>query len=186
MSSIRSKGPVVIAAALVFALPAAGLAQEEAPGAEPAAADAEADASADSGRHPHQLSAGVGLMICGFGVSSGGCGEPLWVSIPLMYRYRVNDYFAAGVGAMVQILGGGIPAGGGLRAGVRLYALPDWLYFQVDVFAGYPFLFTLAPGIGHSFRITDSFAIFVENEVLLWFFDFWGAWQPVLGVEYRF
>jgi len=135
----------------------------------------------------HQISAGVGMMLCGFGGDWSGCNVPGWLNVPVVWRSRINEHLAAGVGFMVQVFYEEIPVGGGLRGGLKVYAAKDWLYFQLDVFAGYPYFVLLHPGIGHAFKLTDRFALFIENEIILWVIpDWWAFWQPLIGAEVRF
>jgi hypothetical protein len=143
----------------------------------------------------HQFSGGFGMPICAFAVGSewsgAGCvsSELLWFNLPFMYHYRVNDWFAAGGGLMVNIFafGGFGMVGAELMGGVRFYALPDYIYFDLRILLGYPYFFAFMPSLGLSLPLTDSVSLFLENQVpMLFVAGLIGFWQPVLGVEFKF
>jgi len=142
----------------------------------------------------HSISAGVGVPICAFGaiedMAGSSCisGDFLWFNVPIVYRYRVNDWFAAGGGLMLNIFAGGDVGamGGELVGSLRFYAVPEYLYFDADILLGFPFFFSIAPSLGLAVPI-GSVSIFLENQVPLMFIGgVLGFWQPVLGVEFRF
>ncbi len=77
--------------------------------------------------------------------------------------------------------------GGHIIGEIRVYAIPDWLYFNLDVTLGFPLVFSLSPSMGHSFAITDKVHLFLENQfTLMVFAGVYGYWQTVLGVEIPF
>jgi len=147
-------------------------------------------------RPKHQISAGVGLPLYAVAQSAylNGVGfivdDLVFVNVPLKYRYRPNERLAFGAGLTLNILYLSPElnlVGGEITGGIDVYAVPDWLSFGVEFMLGFPFLFALAPSMGHSFPITDSFKIFLKNEVVLMFLGGVIAfWQPILGLEYRF
>lgn len=80
---------------------------------QPAYATVAAVPEMESARAVHQFQVGVGIPICGFGAfdlgdsteSGSACvsDEFLWLNIPVVYRYRISDYLAAGGGLMFNI-----------------------------------------------------------------------------------
>jgi hypothetical protein len=144
----------------------------------------------------HQLQLGLGFFACAFSSGAWGSGSAciaddfLIMSIPVVYRYRINDYLAAGGGAMIHVfsLGEyGTLAGGELMGSFRAYAVPDWLYFEANVLFGFPLWFSVMPTVGVSIPL-GFLSIYFENQFPLWFFgdQVTGFWQPVLGVELFF
>ena len=143
----------------------------------------------------HQFQVGLGFWACAFmsgafGSASGCIADDFLVmSIPIVYRYRINDYLAAGGGAMLHFfnLGDyGWLGGGELMGSFRAYAIPDWLYFEANILFGFPLWFSVMPGIGVSIPL-GMLSIYFENQFPLWFFGgVNGFWQPTLGVEFFF
>lgn len=144
----------------------------------------------------HQISVGAGLPLYAVtnSIYLNGAGfivdDLFFMNIPLEYRYRPNERVAFGAGLTLNIIYLSSQmnlVGGEITGGIDVYALPDWLSFGLDFMLGFPFLFALAPSMGHGFSITDSFKIFIKNEIVLMFLGGVIAfWQPILGVEYRF
>ncbi|MBN1770639.1 MAG: hypothetical protein JXB32_05210 [Deltaproteobacteria bacterium] len=152
----------------------------------------------DSGRPSHQLSVGVGVPLVLFGAfdfgdtsASGGywiSDEFLWINLPIVYRYRINDYLAAGGGLMFNIfaVGGYGAVGAELMGSFRAYAIPDWLYFEANILLGFPLVFSIMPSVGVAIPL-GSVSIFLENQIPLFFFGgVFGFWQPTIGVEFAF
>ncbi|MBI5498883.1 MAG: hypothetical protein HY907_01460 [Deltaproteobacteria bacterium] len=152
-------------------------------------------APAEEYRPVHQLSVGVGAFVCAFGATQWGSGsacisdEFLMLSFPVIYRYRINDYLAAGGGLMIHVFNipeFGFLAGAEGVGSFRAYAVPDWLYFEANILFGFPVLFAFMPSVGVSIPL-GPLSIFFENQVPLFFFGgVTGWWQPVLGVEFAF
>ena len=166
---------------------------------QPAYATVAVGPETESGRPVHQLSAGIGvpLVVFGafdFGDEGSGSGaawvsdEFLWVNIPIVYRYRINEYLAAGGGLMFNIfaVGGYGAVGAELMGSFRAYAIPDWLYFEANILLGFPLIFSFMPSVGVAIPL-GPVSIFFENQVpLLFFGGVFGFWQPVIGVEFAF
>lgn len=141
----------------------------------------------------HSVSVGAGLPVCGFAkgaVHGAGCirtSEPFfWLDLPVKYHRRVNRRFEWAVGAMASLIyvmgAGGIT--GHVLADVKLYAVPDWLYFRLRVIIGIPLLFALGPAMGHDFKISKRISIYLENQfTIMAVTGVYGFWQPLLGVK---
>ena len=151
-------------------------------------------------RYEHQLSFGFGLPICMF-VRGSAFGEEfedttcigeelLWMNIPIMYRRRFNDWFAAGGGVTLNLFPRGAPykVGGTLRGGVRVYFFPDYIYFNLDFLLGFPMIDAIVPAVGIQIPFNEKVGLTLENEVSFTFLKdtIVGFWQPVLGLEFRF
>ena len=143
----------------------------------------------------NQISVGIGLPLCAFGASGdfagGSCisNDFLWFNIPVMYRRRISPHFAAGGGIMVNIVNaeGFTGAGGELMGGIRVYALPDFLFFDVNIMLGFPMIFALVPAIGTSIPLGKSFALAFKAEAPIMFLGgVFGFFQPVVKAEIRF
>jgi hypothetical protein len=165
---------------------------------QPAYATVAVGPEMDTGRPAHQLSVGVGVPLVLFGAfdfgdasASGGywvSDEFLWVNIPIVYRYRINDYLAAGGGLMFNIfaVGGYGAVGAELFGSFRGYAIPDWLYFEANILLGFPLVFSFMPSVGVAIPL-GGVSIFFENQIPLFFFGgVFGFWQPTIGVEFAF
>jgi hypothetical protein len=147
-------------------------------------------------RKPTFLSIGVGAPLCGFarGVVDGlGCvwGTEgfYWGNLSIKYHLRVSQRFSVGGGitASVITLEGLAIVGGHVSGDFRVYAVPDYLYFKLDVHVGFPMVLGLAPAMGHAFRIGDRVNIFIENQfIMVVFAGVYGFWQPILGVDVKF
>ncbi|MBI5486703.1 MAG: hypothetical protein HY905_05180 [Deltaproteobacteria bacterium] len=152
-------------------------------------------APAEEYRPANQISVGAGAFVCAFGATQWGSGSTcingdfLILSFPVMYRYRINDYLAAGGGLMIHVFNipeFGVLAGAEGVGSFRAYAVPDWLYFEANILFGFPVLFAVMPVVGVAVPL-GSVSIFFENQVPLFFFGgVTGWWQPVLGVEFAF
>ena len=147
----------------------------------------------------HQLQAGIGVPICYFaGVDSFGTAsscvndEFLLLNIPIVYRYRINDWMAAGGGLMLNIFALGSVGAFGIElvGSFRFYALPDWVYIDANILLGFPWV-TFMPSIGVAIPL-GPVSIFLENQIWLSYLyalgssAFFGWWQPTIGVEFFF
>ena len=158
------------------------------------------DGPAGQGRS-NQLSFGLGMIVAG-AVSIGGASgvgvlppSVLWFDLPLMYRHRVNSYFAGGGGLILSLASVGdgsggsrtFLAGGELVGTIRAYFVPDWFYFDLSVMVGYPFLYAISPGIGLSIPMGDTVSLYLNNEFEMTFLGvFVGVYKPTIGLEFRF
>ena len=143
----------------------------------------------------HSISVGFGAPICGFAVGAingSGClktSEPFfWGNLPIKYHRRVNKRFAWAVGLMPSFIYLAEVAGlvGHIVGDFRVYAVPDWLYFKLDIFMGFPLIFALGPAVGHSFKISKKVSLYLENQfIVMAVAGVYGMWQPILGVDIK-
>jgi hypothetical protein len=144
----------------------------------------------------HNLSVGIGVPLCmfasveGFGGADCVNDEFVWLNFPILYHYRVNSWFAAGGGLMLNVFavtGADVSAvGAELVGGVRFYAVPDWLYFDLNIMLGFPFFAAFEPALGLAIPL-GPVSIYLENQVTLMYVGgLLGFWQPVLGVQFHF
>jgi hypothetical protein len=140
---------------------------------------------------------GFGLPLFGFayegiieGSGSANTSDTfLWGNLDLRFHVRLSRRFSIGGGLVQSFIyfdEVGL-IGGHLAADFRWYAVPDYLYFKVDLFFGFPMFFAVGPAVGHSIPITKKVHVFIENQFLtMAVAGLYGFWQPVLGVSTRF
>jgi hypothetical protein len=149
------------------------------------------------GRTRKMITAGIGVPLCGFayeGIIEGKgwantSSDFLWGNIDLRFHFRLSKKFSIGIGLLqtfIRFDDVGL-MGGHVVADFRWYAAPDYLYFKMDLFFGFPMFFALGPTIGHSLPITKKVHLFIENQFLFMAVaGVYGFWQPTLGVSTRF
>jgi hypothetical protein len=143
------------------------------------------------------ITAGVGVPLCGFareGIIEGkGCintsSNFLWGNLDLRFHIRLSEKFSIGGGLLQSFIyfdEVGL-MGGHLVADFRWYAVPDYLYFKMDLFFGFPMFFALGPAMGHSFSVNEKIHVFIENQfIFMAVAGVYGFWQPTVGVSTRF
>ena len=148
-------------------------------------------------KYRKMITAGIGAPLCGFAyngiIEGSGCANTssdfLWGNIDLRFQFRLSEKFAVGGGLLQSLIyfdGFGV-IGGHLVADFIWYAIPDYLYFKMDLFFGFPMFFALGPSMGHSFSVNEKVHIFIENQFLFMAVaGVYGFWQPTIGVSTRF
>ena len=142
----------------------------------------------------HQLSLGLGLAIYGFLVGERGgafllAGETVILDAVLDYRYRINEWLAAGGGMLLHFLPGADASwiGGAATGGLRAYVYPDIVYVDADLLVGFPIVVGGIFSVGVALPVGRNVSINLENQLVLgWAFLPIGVgyWQPVLAVEF--
>ncbi len=147
-------------------------------------------------KRPKLITVGLSAPLCGFaeGLITGTgwintSSDFIWGNLDVRFLVRMAKRFALGGGITQSVVhfDGTTTVGGELVADFRWYAVPDYLYFKLNVYFGFPLLFALGPTMGHSFEITEKVHLYIENQfVLMVVAGAYGFWQPAVGAEIRF
>jgi hypothetical protein len=102
-------------------------------------------------------------------------GPSFHAAIPVRYGYRLFRWLSFGVG-IHTVVGSGIRVVDtfmiGVTTGPRLYAVPDWLYFEANIHLGYPYTFALEWVVGVSIPVHERVLLVIEPlRMPLYFID---------------
>ncbi|MDI7269931.1 MAG: hypothetical protein QME96_18220 [Myxococcota bacterium] len=157
---------------------------------------------ADGAERSHQLSASLGIPLCASNRADdivyadqdtdAGCngGNGVWLNLPILYRYRVNDILAAGGGLMLAAFAPAIgigPIGGAAIGTLRAYFNCEYVSLDLSVMLGAPMVAGLGLAFVLALPLTETVWLSLENRLLVLFpvLTAVAVYEPLLSVEVR-